>query len=149
MNMRTYGMRTLLIAVATTLCTGTLRAEVNPKPFVVPELKEWTGAEGYTLPSGRIVIKSNKLRDVAQTLAQDYEQMCGKPLTITTGSAKAGDIVLALKNDRELGQEGYRMNVDNTISLTASPTGNHMGHTHLAADNRADVRQGTSQRKDY
>ena len=120
MNMRTYGMRTLLIAVATTLCTGTLRAEVNPKPFVVPELKEWTGAEGYTLPSGRIVIKSNKLRDVAQTLAQDYEQMCGKPLTITTGSAKAGDIVLALKNDKLLGQEGYRMNVDNTISLTAS-----------------------------
>ena len=80
MNMRTYGMRTLLIAVATTLCTGTLRAEVNPKPFVVPELKEWTGSEGYTLPSGRIVIKSSKLRDVAQTLAQDYEQMCGKPL---------------------------------------------------------------------
>ena len=120
MNMRTYGMRTLLIAVATTLCTGTLRAEVNPKPFVVPELKEWTGAEGYTLPSGRIVIKSNKLRDVSQTLAQDYEQMCGKPLTITTGSAKAGDIVLALKNDKLLGQEGYRMNVDNSISLTAS-----------------------------
>ena len=46
--MRTYGMRTLLIAVATTLCTGTLQAEVNPKPFVAPEVKEWSGAEAST-----------------------------------------------------------------------------------------------------
>lgn len=108
------------LTLATILWAGTLWAGVNPKPFVVPELKEWTGSEGSTALTGRIVVKSGKLRDVAQTLASDYGQLTGKPLTVATGTAKAGDIVLALKNDKALGQEGYRMDIGSTVTLTAA-----------------------------
>ncbi len=112
------GVMTLTLTAL--LCAGSLWAEVNPKPFVVPEVKEWTGNEGSTALSGRIVVKSSKLREVAQTLASDYAQLAGKPLTVTTGQAKAGDIVLTLKGNKALGQEGYRMDIGSTVTLTAS-----------------------------
>lgn len=114
----TRGWATLLCAML--LCAGTLSAQVNPKPFVVPEVKEWTGNEGTTTLSGRIVVKSSKLREVAHTLASDYEQLTGKPLTVASGAAKAGDIVLTLKGDKALGQEGYRMHIAQSVTLTAS-----------------------------
>lgn len=64
------------------LSAGTLWAEINPKPFIVPELKEWKGAEGMTQLSGNIVVKSSKLNAVAQALAADYKEMFGKELII-------------------------------------------------------------------
>lgn len=120
MNNLFNAKKVMLLVLSVILCGEILLAEVNPKPFVVPELKEWTGAEGSTTLSGRIVIKSSKLRDVAQTLANDYEQLTGTLLSVVTGSVKTGDIVLAIKNDKSLGQEGYRMNIGNSVELTAS-----------------------------
>ena len=114
--------RMMTLALTAIMCAGALWAEVNPKPFVVPELKEWKGAEGHTALSGRLIVKSNKLRGVAQTLASDYEQMTGKVLSIVSGSPKAGDIVLALKGDKTLGQEGYRINIAANVTLTAPTT---------------------------
>lgn len=120
MNNLFNAKKVMLLILSVILCGEILLAEVNPKPFVVPELKEWTGAEGSTTLSGRIMIKSSKLRDVAQTLANDYEQLTGTQLSVVTGSVKTGDIVLAIKNDKSLGQEGYRMNIGNSVELTAS-----------------------------
>ena len=80
--------RMMTLALTAIMCAGALWAEVNPKPFVVPELKEWKGAEGHTALSGRLIVKSSKLRGVAQTLASDYEQMTGKALSIVSGSPK-------------------------------------------------------------
>ena len=114
--------RMMTLALTAIMCAGALWAEVNPKPFVVPELREWKGAEGHTALSGRLIVKSNKLRGVAQTLASDYEQMTGKALSIVSGSPKAGDIVLALKGDKTLGQEGYRINIAANVTLTAPTT---------------------------
>ncbi len=120
MNNLFNAKKVMLLVLSVILCGEILLAEVNPKPFVVPELKEWTGAEGSTTLSGRIVIKNSKLRDVAQTLANDYEQLTGTLLSVVTGSVKTGDIVLAIKNDKSLGQEGYRMNIGHSVELTAS-----------------------------
>ena len=114
--------RMMTLALLAILCAATLWAEVNPKPFVVPEIKEWTGAEGCTALSGRIIVKSSKLRGVAQTLATDYEQLTGRPMSVATGQAKAGDIVLAIKGDKTLGSEGYRMEIGSTVTLTAPTT---------------------------
>ncbi len=119
MNNPFNGKRVMTLVLTALLGAGTLWAEVNPKPFVVPELKEWSGSEGCTPLSGRIIVKSSKLRDVAQTLASDYEQLTGKPLSIATGQPKAGDIVLALKGDKALGKEGYRMDIASSVTLTA------------------------------
>lgn len=110
----------ILLAIVAILAGNQMWAEVNPKPFVVPELKTWTGAEGNTTLSGRIVVKNSKLRSVAQTLASDYEQMNGQALAVVTGSVRPGDIVLSLKKDKALGQEGYHMNIGNQVELTAT-----------------------------
>ena len=108
------------VAVSCLLSMGALWADVNPKPFVIPELKIWTGAEGQTALSGRIVVKSSKLNAVANALAADYEQLTGRKLTVVTGSTKAGDIVLSVSKDKKLGNEGYTLQIGNTVALAAA-----------------------------
>ena len=53
----------LAVACALSVC-----AKVNEKPFVVPELTSWSGAEGMTILSGRVVVKNNAMKEVAKAL---------------------------------------------------------------------------------
>lgn len=110
----------LTLAACCMLSAGALWADINPKPFVVPELKTWSGAEGQTALSGRIVVKNAKLKAVAAALAADYKEMFGKELTIVNGATKGGDVVLLLKKDKALGDEGYTMNVGSAVEITAA-----------------------------
>lgn len=110
----------LALAACCMLSAGALWADINPKPFVVPELKTWSGAEGQTALSGRIVVKNAKLKAVAAALAADYKEMFGKELTIVNGATKGGDVVLSLKKDKAFGDEGYTMNVGSAVEITAA-----------------------------
>lgn len=110
----------LALAACCMLSAGALWADINPKPFVVPELKTWSGAEGQTALSGRIVVKNAKLKTVAAALVADYKEMFGKELTIVNGATKGGDVVLSLKKDKALGDEGYTMNVGSAVEITAA-----------------------------
>lgn len=110
----------LTLAACCMLSAGALWADINPKPFVVPELKTWSGAEGQIALSGRIVVKNAKLKAVAAALAADYKEMFGKELTIVNGATKGGDVVLSLKKDKALGDEGYTMNVGSAVEITAA-----------------------------
>lgn len=110
----------LALAACCMLSAGALWADINPKPFVVPELKTWSGAEGQTALSGRIVVKNAKLKAVAAALAADYKEMFGKELTIVNGAIKGGDVVLSLKKNKALGDEGYTMNVGSAVEITAA-----------------------------
>ena len=67
--------------------TGSLsRAAVNPKPFVIPELKQWTGKDGNFIPGkdARIVCTSQnpELLRIAKMFADDYRQMFGQTLSV-------------------------------------------------------------------
>ena len=96
-------------------------AAVNEKPFVVPELKEWSGAEGMFSPSGKYVVQGGKGAEaVARTFAADYRDLVGSSLTPKTGKPSKGDIVLVLKKDRQLGAEGYRLSIGDVTTITAS-----------------------------
>lgn len=110
----------LALAACCMLSAGALWADINPKPFVVPELKTWSGAEGQTALSGRIVVKNAKLKAVAAALAADYKEMFGKELTIVNGATKGGDVVLSLKKNKAWGDEGYTMNVGSAVEITAA-----------------------------
>lgn len=110
----------LTLAACCMLSAGALWADINPKPFVVPELKTWSGAEGQTALSGRIVVKNAKLKAVAAALAADYKEMFGKELTIVNGATKGGDVVLSLKKNKALGDEGYTMNVGSAVEIIAA-----------------------------
>ena len=93
----------------------------NPKPFVIPELKEWTGKKGSFAPTAqtRIAYEGEALKAVALQFAQDYEALCGQKLEVVAGKARKGDIGLALKKDKKLGKEGYAIQIGDKVSVTA------------------------------
>ena len=111
----------LFLTVCCSVALGCGWAAVNEKPFVVPELKQWSGAEGTFRPSGNIIVKGGKQAEaVAALFAGDYNDLVGKRLTLKGGNASAGDIVLVLKSDKRLGSEGYRLAIGDVTTITAS-----------------------------
>ena len=109
--------------------TGSLtRAAVNPKPFVVPELKQWTGKDGNFTPGkdARIVCTSQnpELLRIARMFADDYQQMFGQTLSVAQGKATSGDFVLSLSAHKKLGEEGYAIKITDRVAISApTPTG--------------------------
>lgn len=107
--------------------TGSLsRAAVNPKPFVIPELKQWTGKDGNFIPEkdARIVCTSQnpELLRIAKMFADDYRQMFGQTLSVVQGKAASGDFVLALSTDKKLGEEGYAIKITDRVAASAPTT---------------------------
>ena len=51
LNRNRMRMLRLVLTVMAVACAMALSAKVNEKPFVVPELTSWTGAEGCVVPS--------------------------------------------------------------------------------------------------
>ena len=119
-----------VLALLVIFClTGSLtRAAVNPKPFVVPELKQWTGKDGNFTPGkdARIVCTSQnpELLRIARMFADDYQQMFGQTLSVAQGKATPGDFVLSLSADKKLGEEGYAIKITDRVAISApTPTG--------------------------
>ena len=119
-----------VLALLVIFClTGSLtRAAVNPKPFVVPELKQWTGKDGNFTPGkdARIVCTSQnpELLRIARMFADDYHQMFGQTLSVAQGKATPGDFVLSLSADKKLGEEGYAIKITDRVAISApTPTG--------------------------
>lgn len=107
--------------------TGSLsRAAVNPKPFVIPELKQWTGKDGNFIPGkdAQIVCTSQnpELLRIAKMFADDYRQMFGQTLSVVQGKAASGDFVLALSTDKKLGEEGYAIKITDRVAASAPTT---------------------------
>ena len=98
-------------------------AGVNPKPFVIPELKEWRGGEGFlplttetriTYPKGQ-----TDLQRIARMLVADCQELLGYTPQVVEGKARKGDLHLSLKKDKELGSEGYEIRITDCIELSA------------------------------
>lgn len=100
-----------------------IQADINQKPFVIPELKEWKGADGDFIPTNTTRItyseKENGSRQIAEQLAADYQTMFGKQIQVVAGKGEAGDFVLQLKADKKLGNEGYAIQIKDRVILTA------------------------------
>lgn len=96
----------------------------NPKPFVIPELKEWKAGKGQTRISNntRIIYpkRDAKIKQIASQLAQDIQQMWGIKVLISDGKPKAEDITLRLLKGSAKGHEGYRIDICDRINVTAS-----------------------------
>ncbi len=95
----------------------------NVKPFVIPELKEWRGKEGYFSvdASTRVVCnhKNKQLVDVAEQFAEDYYTMFGVKLQVVDGRAGNGDIVFELSKNNKLGKEGYSIDINKKVVVSA------------------------------
>ncbi len=122
-------MRNRFLTTLLTLCiaaVGILKAE-NDKPFVIPELRQWQGADGMVAisPSTKVIYVNAELADAAQAMAEDYGLLFGKAMkTKNASKAPKGTIIMALTDDKELGDEGYSIKIDDCIAIEANtPTG--------------------------
>ena len=120
---------TLCLALLSITTFGTLKAE-NEKPFVIPELRHWQGAEGVATinTKSKVLYTDVKLQQVAEAMGEDYALMFGKKLktkaTKELGKNSAGNIIITLTNDKELGDEGYTITISNDVTVSANtPTG--------------------------
>ena len=114
--------KTCILTILMTCFLTSIIAQ-NAKPFVIPELKEWKGGNGeLTLnEQTRIVYPKNQpeLQRIAQMVAEDCRELFGHTPVIAEGKGQKGDIILALKKDKKLGQEGYVININDRITLSA------------------------------
>ncbi len=96
----------------------------NAKPFVIPELREWVGATGeFTITEATKIVypKSQpELASVAQLLVFDYFKVTGIQLEVTAGKASKGDIYISLKNNKKLGNEGYKLTIGDNVKIEAT-----------------------------
>ena len=128
MRNKFVSLKALALLVIFCLTGSLTRAAVNPKPFVVPELKQWTGKDGNFIPGkdARIVCTSQnpELLRIARMFADDYQQMFGQTLSVAQGKATSGDFVLSLSADKKLGEEGYAIKITDRVTISApTPTG--------------------------
>lgn len=106
-------------------CLSVINAQ-NAKPFVIPELKEWKGAQGqFVIEDGtRIVCDSenSELIHIANLFAKDYQTMFGKQLNVAHGKATAGDILFRIRQDSKMPKEGYHISIGKQIIISAPET---------------------------
>ena len=105
----------------------------NPVPDVLPTIQEWYGYEGvFRLEENAKIIVNDKaglgLQEVAKELQADLEEICGRTLSIESGTKKsAGNIYLEslAKDVYGTGEEGYLLvNGENGIEIySAAKTG--------------------------
>ncbi|MET9493653.1 family 20 glycosylhydrolase [Streptomyces sp. NPDC006552] len=101
------------------------RADV-PDPAVprtVPALTGWQAGAGTYAFTGRtrIVARDAAARRVARTLADDLRAAGKGTVPVTSGAARAGDIVLAVDaRDRKLGAEGYELRAAERLEITGA-----------------------------
>ena len=96
----------------------------NVKPFVIPELREWVGATGeFTITEATKVVYSKsqpQAAEVAKLFAEDYKKMTGVELQVVAGKAGKGDILISLKKNKKLGNEGYTMKIAEKVEISAT-----------------------------
>ena len=114
--------RTILLITFCLLC-GFAIAKVTDKPFVIPELKEWTAKKGYfTFDEGSRIVYNQKLPElvrIAQQLSDDYYKMFNRKLQIVSGASRVGDIEIVLHPDKHLGKEGYSIVLSDRVVISA------------------------------
>lgn len=113
-------MKRTILCLALLLTTLPFWAQVNEKPFVVPEVTQWKGATGEVVPSGRVVAKSKAFEGVAQQLVSDATEMRLPFNAIDKGKTAKGDVVLQMVKDKGLGKEGYRIEMGDHIIVSAT-----------------------------
>lgn len=107
---------------------NTSAAGANAKPDVIPQLQEWQGKTGSfeAAATGRIVVGSKELFDVANLFAEDYKEITGMDIHVISGSEsdlRMGDFYLTLTDyDMGLGKEGYTMDIDSAVIVEAEQT---------------------------
>jgi hypothetical protein len=114
----------VVLGAALALVSPAAAGAANPAPEVVPAIREWTGGSGSLAldDRSRIVVASRALKGDAEALRDDLEAVIGLDLRVVEQEgSRAGDIVLARSDG--LGREGYRLAVDDRVTIAGGEAG--------------------------
>ncbi len=109
-------------AIASMLAATAASYAANPKPFTVPEIREWRGADGsLEIPSdARVTYSDPRLESIARRFAQDYTTMTGGKLEVVkTPKARKGDISFVMKPSKKASPESYTVDISDRVTITA------------------------------
>lgn len=95
---------------------------VNPKPFTVPEIREWKGAAGQfeILPGSSVTYSGDDASRAAEIFAKGYKEITGRSIPVTKGKPKKGDVAFAVSAKANLKPEGYRITIGDRADATAA-----------------------------
>lgn len=100
-------------------------ANANACPTVIPALREWVGGIGkfQFRKKGKIVIDPAYEKDLkkgADLLAADLKELGGWEYAVKIGAPEKGVIYMTLQTtDSQLGEEGYRLFIDDVVRIEA------------------------------
>lgn len=92
-------------------------------PATVPALATWTaGTGGFQYTEDTTVVAATAQSDVAEQLATDLGNALDTEVGVATSGAGTGDVQLSLDpaTADELGNEGYKVIIGDSISITAA-----------------------------
>ncbi|MBO4593423.1 MAG: family 20 glycosylhydrolase [Bacteroidaceae bacterium] len=114
--------KNILLLILSLLTVGIISVRgQKPKPFVIPEIKEWCGALGdFTITDNtRIIDASEGAWVQAKALQEDWQELLGQKLTRAQGKPQAGDIVLKIVPKKKANPESYTISIGDKVELTA------------------------------
>lgn len=96
----------------------------NPKPFVIPEIKQWESYEGFFhINKNTNIIYPEQEKDllkIADLFSTDYDKMFDIKLKIKDKAKGDGNIIFKFENNDAIGDEGYIIDIDNDIIISSN-----------------------------
>ncbi len=126
-------------------------AEDNAEPQVLPKLREWKGGTGFLkiTEDTQIVVVSSRFSETAARAQEYLKAITGFDMEIAVSSDFGpADIVLCYVDSPELGEEGYTIEIGESITICAyGKTGALYGATTVAQ--MLDIYEGFELPKGY
>lgn len=111
------------LCFAASMFTTTMSAiAANPKPFTVPEVRDWRGGEGELNISdnARVTYTDPRLENIVRRFAQDYTTLTGRNLKVEHSSkTNKGDINFRIKPAKKASPESYTVDITDRVTVTA------------------------------
>lgn len=118
-------MRKTILTLSLLFSISFLFASVNTKPFVIPELQSWTGAEGSRNINAEVKIsfavdKSHvkSMQAISAQLMADLKTMFG--INATISDQNAADLILKIEPISVQNKEAYEIEIADRVVITAN-----------------------------
>ncbi|MFJ1380778.1 family 20 glycosylhydrolase [Capnocytophaga canimorsus] len=109
----------LLVAIS-------LKAQTNSAPQVIPSIQQWEGKTGYFTFSENtpLVVDKNfpQLESYISVFSNDLQSIYNFKAAVTLAQVKPQSVFFTLSSEAAIPEEGYRINIDENIIVTASST---------------------------
>lgn len=98
--------------------------EDNAKPDVLPGIREWKGKRGNSALTNhsRIVVKDASLLKTGELIQYYFQKILDRPIEMSVGVPTKGDLYFSISDRKDLGMEGYSIDIDDIVNIEASTT---------------------------